>query len=751
MSNMNDKHLLEHIKSDAGDIEIPEGIIPENMMKRLREKKETGYFEESKSDNKGNKRSKKGKRLAFVTGGVATVLTAASLAVVLLGTGVLNNFYDNTDDRMIANDFYTMVSGSKWESESELTTLRSYEDLRDYIVVSETMREKVSFFDYIGDFVLNTDNEAIKDSAMGNSHYEPEENFGVSEKPEGSDTQGSNQDYSETNTRTENVAEADVAKTDGKYIYYLSGVYDLDNEEVDWDKTAVDDIKLSIVKAAGEDSEFVSSVSLRKAIESTVDGHEKSIAYCEKEILIYNDKLAVVCGYYGYTVVLFYDVTERSEPKLTDKLYVEGNYDSCRFVDGYLYIFAEKHIDAWGNINYEEDIYTEEKAMELLAPDCCGKKIPAYDVYVSGSEVYDTYHMIATVDMNDTTEFKQVKAILGEGGEGNIYVSKSHIYYISNLYEDIRTYIGKEEFVNETKTIEMTDKSEILSLTYEKGEVKPKDRAVIEGRLGDEFAVDEYNGYLRLAVSTSSRTGGYREIAVEYYDGTEWVTEDVWTMDYGWSSTNKNGSALYILDENLDVVGSIPQLKERENVYGVRFDGDIAYVVTYEQMDPLFSIDLSDPTNPTILGALKIPGFSTYLHKWDDNTLIGLGYNEFGELKISTFDITDKTDVIEKDICNIEDEYWSPALYDHKAVFISPEKNLIGFIDGSSSYRIFSYVDGVLTEVINQRVQMNTSDNARGMYIGEYIYIIGELDGIHVYNMNTYEKLLYLEMSSYMD
>lgn len=237
--------------------------------------------------------------------------------------------------------------------------------------------------------------------------------------------------------------------------------------------------------------------------------------------------------------------------------------------------------------------------------------------------------------------------------------------------------------------------------------------------------------------------GGDRKVLRDFYSFVKEQTEDNEEI----TTLNSYGD-LRKLDENLEVVGSIPQLKENESVYGVRFDGDIAYVVTYEQMDPLFSIDLSDPTNPAVLGALKIPGFSTYLHKWDENTLIGIGYNEWGEIKISTFDISDKTDVIESDVCDIEGVYWASALYDHKAAFISPEKNLIGFMDGDGAYRIFSYVDGELTEVINQQFArgMYYDFKSRGMYIDEYIYIVGQQDGMYIYDINTYEFIKDVEL-----
>ena len=108
----------------------------------------------------------------------------------------------------------------------------------------------------------------------------------------------------------------------------------------------------------------------------------------------------------------------------------------------------------------------------------------------------------------------------------------------------------------------------------------------VNGYLNDSFSIDEYNGYLRL-VTTVDRT-----------------------------------NAVYVLDEKLEETGKIENLAKDERIYSARFMGDIGYFVTYRETDPLFSVDLSDPANPKIIGELKIPGFSEYLHPYGDLSLI---------------------------------------------------------------------------------------------------------------------------------
>lgn len=699
MNELENKDLLEKIKADSDAVDIPEGIKPENMMKHIEEMKKQGCFEERKTSDKG--KNNRRRKVSIITGAVTTVAVAAATGIVLLTTGAYRNIPDGGSD--FENTKHAEIIRGDEDKNSGFRTLSGYKELNEYIV------------DY---------NE--------NDRYYSNVDFDIAESAEGAGElptdaaieSGSNSnkeelnDYSDTNVRTENVAEGDVVKTDGEYIYYLSAK-----------RRTEDDYYLKIVKADGSESEMVCQYNINNDID---------MAVYQCEMLVYKDTLIIVASRnvdeFGGATALFYDISDRSNIKLKDSLTVQGNFDSCRLTDGYLYIFTEKYIDyrAVG-----ENLRDEEEAKKLLAPKVCGVELEPEDIYVTGCENYDVYHVITTVDMDDTSKFCYSKAILGDSS-GNIYMSGKNIYYTSQLYNDFYDLLEKGNIVD-GQEITVVNQSEILCMNYEKGIVTPAGRAVIDGSVGDEFDIDEYNGYLRMAVSVRKEV--YKMSYGEYREDYWWNLDDKWYVS-DWRS--EQYSALYVFDENLNMAGSIPCLMEDESVYGVRFDGDIAYVVTYRQTDPLFTVDLSDPSNPVVIGKLKIPGFSTYLHKWDDNTLIGLGYDENGYVKVSTFDISDKTDVTERDICVLEDMYWSEALYNHKAVFVAPKKNLIGFVgymyDGMD-YKIFSYIDGELKEVINQNVNDKEWGNTRGLYIGEYIYIVTENSGVYVYDINTFDKV----------
>ena len=725
--NIEDRNL-EIISKDAQDIQIPEGLSPDNMMAKIAKKKAEGYFAETvQGEKKSKKRSKINKKMiALMTSGMATIAAAASLGIILLGSGAAKF----NSDMSSANDLnlYNSIAENNFDDEHQVENLSSYESLAKYYISQNTLRKKQTSIDkfkdiigemlggesvkgediYDGDFTIN---ESINGLLP---ELDAELNGGVDDvaKPE----------YSDTNTRTENVSEADIVKTDGDYIYYINRIKE--------SYSTIDDVVLTIIRAYGEETTKLCEVSIGDKIFEAVNS-ENVDSYSATEMMIYKGKLVVVCNNGGYTVLVFYDIKDRTAPQYINTLYVEGVYDSCRMVDGYLYVFANRSIEV--NVNeYGQYIgLSLELAEENIIPCTSQGELSPEDVYISKCEDFNVYHMIGTIDMNDTSDFKQVKAVLGSS-RGTVYVSTKNIYYISKVFEGYEAYQVGEK-------VECSDKSELIKLSYKDGYVEAAGRTVIDGVTGDEFAIDEYNGYLRMAVTVCRWNGVCVEKNVEYFDGTDWVDDTRKVLEMT-QLVSDQISALYVLDEDLEVVGSIPSLKEDESVYGVRFDGDIAYVVTYRQMDPLFTIDLSDPTNPTILGALKIPGFSTYLHKWDENTLIGLGYEDEWQVKISTFDISDKTDVKETDICLVEAS-GSKALSNHKALFISPEKNLVGFMDTYGMYRIFSYVDGVLTEVINVELDNKNGNDARGLYIDQYIYIVGENNGVYVYRMSDYEMV----------
>ena len=237
-------------------------------------------------------------------------------------------------------------------------------------------------------------------------------------------------------------------------------------------------------------------------------------------------------------------------------------------------------------------------------------------------------------------------------------------------------YIAKQKNVYDADTHKSLGyDTKILKFNLNNGKIKFKAEADVTGGINNQFSMDENNGYFRIATTVGISS---------------------WDID-----NDSSSNSLYILDENLKEVGKVEGIAKGEKIYSVRYVGNKAYVVTFKTMDPLFVIDLSDVKKPKILGELKIPGYSTYLHPYDETHLIGFGYDtkenssEDGYvqngLKMSMFDITNLNNPKEMFTVKIgKNGTTSPLTEDHKALLFSKEKNIIAF--PVNSYKNGKYV-----------------------------------------------------------
>ncbi len=777
MSEM-DKELLEQIeliRKDSESIEVSDGISFDNMMRRLEAADDKGKvcdFEESKYKiNKGNKLRKNW--VAICTGIAGTVVAAVLLVTLLIGdigkiarVPITSGSSSNSDVN-ISGSLSSYAEKMKVQVDDGVYVLSGYKELNDYVKASKEYYNIHNFKGY-GDLNLGAEDATFGNESMPGA-WDDGADFEVDDLPTEdavvNENDNSDADYSDTNVRTEGVGEADIAKTDGEYIYYLSYEWG-DGENI---------CKIHIAKADGVGTANISKLmvedDIKNALQSTeaykninkeiqIDMYDIDMLICQQKLLVVATPIAYEINENGrfnldnmstYTVVLTYDISDKTEPALFSSLTLEGAYAECKIVDGYVYIFAElkKSVNDINEVLTEN--CTEAEATKAYAPMINGEILPADCVYMIEGSSYNVYNIIAVMDMTDMSKFYDIKAVMGAGDALNRYVSSNNMYFISDIGYD---YENVYKYGEENQIIQLACQSQILRFSYDKGILTPTGCVNINGNVGDEFDIDEYDGYLRMAVSSTYRDVVYKQETADGENGASASPLDDYSIIIKGISSM---SSLYIYDENLQLVGSIPELQEEEEVYGVRFDGDIAYIVTYRQTDPLFTVDLSDPTSPKVMGALKIPGFSTYLHKWDDNKLVGIGYDAKQMVKISTYDITDKYDVKEVEVCSPDSVYWSEALYDHKAVFISPDKNLIGFssegyilneLGGGqfmNMYKIFSYVDGKLTEVISCNLDEKVYYSTRAMYIDEYIYIVCPGTGINVYSMNDYSHIAYVQ------
>lgn len=448
-------------------------------------------------------------------------------------------------------------------------------------------------------------------------------------------------DYSKTNTQVEGVDESDIVKTDGKYIYYVSNT------------------KIVIVNA-------IDANNLK--IEAEIEYEkQKNNTYNPIEIYLSGSKLIVVGDkyykeennkysyYYGttYTTAKIYNVSNKKDLSLEREVELEGNYLSSRMIDNNIYLVANKNLNLYRLYNTEiKDLKEEDYQVKYRDTAVNSTLCPVgYDnmFYIPDTE-YTSYINIAGFNVDNKKE-ANIKSYLGAGND--VYCSENNLYVTNNMYE-YKNY----GFYQSEKTETAVNKFKLNG-----SNVEFVAQGTVPGTPINQFAMDESKGYFRIAT----------------------------TSNIAWSSqTSKNN--MYVLDAEMNIVGRLENLAKGERIYSVRFMGNRAYMVTFVQTDPLFVIDLSKPEEPIVLGELKIPGYSTYLHPYDETHLIGFGEDTittnygYGEvvttngMKMALFDVADPTNPKEMFTEKIgEKGTYSELLNNHKALCFSKEKNIIAF------------------------------------------------------------------------
>ncbi len=496
--------------------------------------------------------------------------------------------------------------------------------------------------------------------------------------------------YSSTNVQEYGVDEGDVVKTDGSYIYILRT-----------------DGEFLIVSADGTDRAMalVSQTSLESENDLTgkdmyLDGDVLNIITREYVTSLTEDEDGT---YYtsstSVTALYTYDVSDRSEPVLSGKVTQEGYYSDSRKVGSTIYLFSTYYPSVGDSLDDS-----------TIAPLLNGEAAKAENYYLPENMTSTECLVISSVDVTSPSEFADNKILVS--GADNFYVSQENIYAVNENYENSNTV------------------TEITKFHYEDGQITGVAAGSVTGYLNDSFSMNEYGGNLRLVTT--------------YYGDDISPTAAV----TDWTEHN----ALYILDESMKQLSVISDLAAGETVRSARFLGETGYFVTFEQTDPLFSVDLSDPEDPEILGELKISGFSSYLHFYGEDLLLGLGYEADEStgsttgLKLSMFDISDPSDVTESAKYVIDGVTWCESLSNYKSILADAEKNVIGFYC-NDRFLIFSYdeKEGFMQELIYDFYADGLAGQAgnstmRGLYIGDTLYLAGSTFVIRFDMSNGFEK-----------
>lgn len=507
------------------------------------------------------------------------------------------------------------------------------------------------------------------------------------------------EDYSTTNRQVDEVDEADVVKTDGKYIYVL-------NQRKN---------RVTVVSADPGAMQAVGTIDFSKDLQGT------GKLSCS-DMYVSGDRLVLigmcyVSGNEGASTTVyteFYDIANPASPHLIDRLSQSGGYLSSRLYDGTVYVFSDQTF-------YEKpDRDDTSTYVPVIGNETGTCPVEVQDICIFSGEIDRRYLTVTSADLQ-SAERLDSKTVLG-GGD-TLYVNTESVYaaaaectarYLENSGAD-------------------TDQTRLIRLEINRGSITAKAEGAVAGTVLNQFSMDEYQGYFRIVTTVET------VVKAAPSSGDSSAADDV-----AWVSAERT-NALYVLDRDLKQVGSVEGLAPGEQVYSVRFLGAFGYFVTFRQVDPLFAVDLSNPTAPKVLSALKIPGFSRYLHPYEDGLLLGIGNDadaatgRSGFAKLSMFDISDPANVTEQDK-TLLDCYYTQVEWTHKAALIDSEKNLIAFM-GNDAYYIYGYQRGQGFSLrARLYVQGSAYEEVRGLYIGEVFYVCSANE-IDAYRLNGFEKI----------
>ena len=642
----------EYIKElfDSDGIKAPDSLSEENMLAMLADAEEKQTAEQAELKDERNSEPERVKACPSLKRWMAV---AAVAVVAVLGISGLRDILTAPPD--------TSITGN------ELYTFRSEDEIERLIRSLDSSSGPGLFRLGKGqDDMLDYETSAVEDSAM---------DTGVTSNASAAKSEESGS-YSETYLQVDDVDEADIVKTDGKYIYYVTQ-------------------RREVVILSAEDGKTEKLSTLGSS------GIENYIS----DIYVKGDRLITVGTIYkddsndSSSGIVVYDISDRSKPEVLYDFSQTGSILSSRMVGDCVYLVTNDYVSRGG------------RALPLCGSIEDLQKLDASEISCVPDPRTSSYIVISAVDTSSGSQGRTAtKAVFGTGSE--IYCSDRSLYCTSMEWpDDGDTYYTR-----------------IVRASLDGLKVKVNATARVRGYIDSQFSMDERDGYFRIA-TTSERAG----------------------LDV---------NNLYVLDSGLKEAGKVTGFARNESIKAVRFIGDKAYVITYEAIDPLFIIDLSDPADPRIEGEVKIDGFSTLLIPAGEGRLLGIGHatgdNGYGGeydsgLKLALFDISDPSEPKVLDSKEFENMN-SMAQYDHHALMVNSAAGYFAipyevwnYPDAGSETDISiedaeetveaeepesSYETGVLLFTAGDSIdktdrhKLNGSSIYRNVYIGDWVYAL---------------------------
>lgn len=459
--------------------------------------------------------------------------------------------------------------------------------------------------------------------------------------------------HSNTNVQVEGVDEADIVKNDGDYIYAISGN------------------NVFVVKAyPAQDAKIVAKIPV---LETKSEG---SASGTLNEMFVYDRKLAVI-GASGYepvpvpggrkktsgqrTFIKIYGLNDPAKPILLRTVDYEGYYSTARLVEGNMHVVLTT--TPYYILNDKKDpkpedvipVVRDTRSEALGGEDYYEPAVRWQDVDVVDPGRFTSFLSIVSLSMADGSKSLDKRVIAGYSD--NVYASLSNLYVAATEYD---YYYGWREVPKD-----LEEKTTVYKFKFDGPAVKYQSAGQVPGTILNQFSMDEAAGDFRVAT----------------------------TLGQVWGENPTSTNNVYVLGPDMKPVGKLEGLAKGEKIYSVRFMGNRGYMVTFKKVDPLFVLDLSNPAAPSVLGQLKIPGFSDYLHPYDETHIIGVGKNAaeptaeesegrqfawYQGMKIAIFDVSDVANPREMHKVEIGDRGTdSYALNDHKAFLFDRAKNLL--------------------------------------------------------------------------
>ncbi len=609
---------------------------------------------------------------------------------VLVTAGIMYSILEEPQPQIVQSPpeiiYVDKTVSEFFEGTNEIKKISSQEELKSILEASSSIS---------GNFYGG--NSLVRDMAVTEEMmFDTDDGISISSSTPSAKLESGGSDYSTTNVQVANVDEPDYLKNDSKYVYIVSR-----NTLTIIDAYPAEDAKIILKIALDIESQYIQNMFLNEdRLVIFYNGQS------DDEIIPQFDFMPRR-SYSSVTHALIVDVSDKEDPIILKDYSIDGHFSDARMIGNYAYFVTNNYI----NHQYPRLPVILEDSIQIMTPDA---------FYFDNIEEFSNFNTLTAIDIfNDTINSETFLM----GHTGAFYVSEDNFYltyqqYMPNsFYENssrdrffdvvvpllpneiqneimlIRNevYVGSStewmiisEFMQESynkmdknekgelfekiknalneydvKMQEDTRKTIIHKISIDEEKIQYVAKGEVPGRLLNQFSMDQSGDRFRVATTTEIYT---------QYDGTI------------------RSNAVYVLDENLKTVGQLEEIAPEESIFSARFMGDRLYLVTFQQIDPFFVIDLSSDT-PKILGELKIPGFSNYLHPYDEEHVIGVGRDtkemdngrvqQLG-IKIALFNVSDVNNPkVAGDIIIGDSSTHSEALYNHKAFFFDKTRSVI--------------------------------------------------------------------------